>query len=233
MVTLNMVTLSDDDRRAIADAVKQAEAGTSGGVCCVLTEEASQYREVPLAWAALVALALPPLALAFGLRPLALGEMVSGWAAAQTGAVARDVLLALVSYAVVQAVLFAVVALVVYIPAVRRALTPSFMKRHRVQHSARHHFVTLTARLGTGAYVMIYASRLDRMVEIVVSEAAHKICDAAAWRQAADAIGAALKQDRTGEGFVSAIAICGAELSRHFPPSTDHPNRLPDTLIEE
>lgn len=226
-----MVTLSSDDRQRIAEAVAQAETKTSGEVCCVLTEEASEYREVPLAWAALVALVLPPAALALGVRPLVLGEIVSGWAAQQS--TAREVLLALGSYAIGQAVLFAIIAFVVSIPAVRRFMTPSFVKRHRVRRMAQHHFATLVARLAEGAYAMIYVSRFDRMVEIVVSESAGKACDAAAWHKAASALGEALGRDQAGDGFVAAIGICGAELAKHFPPGEGKENRLPDSVIDD
>ncbi|HEY7979439.1 MAG TPA: hypothetical protein VID67_14705 [Rhizomicrobium sp.] len=228
-----MVTLSPEDRQRVAEAAAQAETKTSGEICCVLTEEASDYRELPLAWAALAALVLPPLALLFGFRPLALREIVSGWAAAQSTGAAREVLLALGSYAIAQAILFAVVALVVSIPAVRRLMTPSFVKRHRVRRMARHHFATLVARLAESAYVMIYVSRFDRMVEIVVSETAGKACDSATWHKAASALSNALGRDQAGEGFVAAIGICGDELAKHFPPGAAHENRLPDTLIED
>jgi len=228
-----MVTLSPDDRQRIADAVARAETKTSGEVCCVLTEEASEYREVPLAWAALAALVLPPVALLFGFHPLALQEMVSGWAAEQSTDAAREVFLALGSYAIAQAILFAAVALIVSIPAVRRLMTPSFVKRHRVRRMARHHFATLVARLAEGAYAMIYVSRFDRMVEIVVSESAGKACDDAAWHKAASTLGEALGRDQAGDGFVAAIGICGTELAAHFPPGAGKENRLPDSLIEE
>jgi putative membrane protein len=228
-----MVTLSPEDRQRIADAVAQAETKTSGEVCCVLTEEASDYREVPLAWAALAALVLPPVALALGFRPLALGDMFSSWAAEQSTHAAREVFLALGVYAIAQVILFAAVALVVSIPVVRRALTPSIMKRHRVRRMARHHFAALVARLAEGAYVMIYVSRFDRMVEIVASESAGAVCDAAVWHNAASTLSNALGRDEAGEGFVAAIGICGDELAKHFPPGVAHENRLPDTLIEE
>ena len=228
-----MVTLSPDDRQRIADSVAQAETKTSGEVCCVLSEEASDYREVPLAWAALAALVLPPAALALGFRPLSLGEMVSGWTAGQSTHAAREVLLALGSYAIGQAVLFAAVALIISIPAVRRLMTPSFVKRHRVRRMAQHHFATLVARLAEGAYAMIYVSRFDRMVEIVVSESVGKACDAAAWRKAASALSNGLGRDQAGEGFVAAIGICGDELAKHFPPGERKENRLPDSLIDD
>jgi putative membrane protein len=226
-----MVTLTNDDRRAIANAVTKAEAATSGEICCLLTEEASHYREIPLAWAVFAALVLPAIALGFDLRPEKLARIVPQWTAVEMPALHRHVLVALMCYAIMQVLVFAAVALVVAIPRARRALTPAFIRRHRVRRSARNHFVTLNARLSTPAFVLIYASRFDRMVEVVVSEAVHKVCDAAVWKHAADATGANLARGDNGEGFVSAIEICGAELARHFPP--DGNIRAQDSLIEE
>jgi putative membrane protein len=228
-----MVTLTDDDRRAIASAVTNAEATISGEICCVLTEEASHYREIPFAWAAFAALVLPAIALGFDLRPERLAQIVPQWTAVEMPALHRHVLVALACYAVVQVLVFAAVALVAAIPQVRRALTFAFIRRHRVRRSARHHFVTLNARLGAGALVLIYASRFDRMVEIVVSDAVDSVCDPAAWQQAADAVGESLARGDGGGGFVSAIAICGAELAKHFPPDAGKRNASPDALIEE
>lgn len=225
--------LTDEDRRNIAAAVSRAEAESSAEISCVLAEEASHYREVPLAWAAIAALLLPPVALAFGFEPLALADMISGWAAAQSSTVDTDILLALSAYAVVQAVLFAAVAFVVSVPGVRRRLTPGFVKSHRVMQSARHHFLAQSARLGDGRpFVLIYASRRDRRVEILASPAAHKAVGESVWREAASVLGASMRERRAGEGFARAVEICGTQLARHFPPGEDRRNMLPDTLIE-
>lgn len=228
-----MVTLTGEDRRAIADAVTKAEAATSGEICCVLTEEASHYREIPIAWAAFAALMLPAIALGLDLRPERLAQLVPEWTAVEMPALHRHVLVALMCYALVQVLVFAAVALTVSIAAVRRVLTPSFMKRHRVRRSARHHFAALTARLGEGTYAMIYASHFDRMVEVVVSEKAHNACDPSAWQQAADAIRDGIRSDRAREGFVAAVQICGAELARHFAPVSKERRALPDTIVED
>lgn len=225
--------LSADDHRHITEAIAHAEASTSGEISCVLAEEASHYREVPLGWAALAAMVVPPLGLMLGFRPLALAETVSGWAAAQSATTERDVLLALSAYAVMQAILFAATALIVSIPAVRRILTPGFLKRHRVGQSAHHHMAALSMRLGADyPFVLIYASRLDRKVEIVASAPAHRAVGEGPWRDAAGVMSTSLKEGRAGEGFVRAIEICGAALAHHFPASGEKHNALPDTLLE-
>jgi putative membrane protein len=51
--------ISDADRERIAAAIRAAEANTSGEIFCVIARHASDYRLVPLAWAAALALAVP------------------------------------------------------------------------------------------------------------------------------------------------------------------------------
>ena len=52
-----MISQVDKDR--IADAITKAEAKTSGEIFCVIARHSSDYRLVPVAWAAAVALAVP------------------------------------------------------------------------------------------------------------------------------------------------------------------------------
>src|SRR5260221_389831 len=70
--------LSSIDRDRIEAAVARAESGTTGEIVCVLASEVSHYPEVPIAWGAAIALALPPVALALGLRPLAVAGAAVG-----------------------------------------------------------------------------------------------------------------------------------------------------------
>jgi putative membrane protein len=51
--------ISQADRERIADAIRAAEAKTSGEIFCVIARHASDYRLVPLAWAAAIALFVP------------------------------------------------------------------------------------------------------------------------------------------------------------------------------
>ncbi|MBN9571681.1 MAG: TPM domain-containing protein [Alphaproteobacteria bacterium] len=222
--------LNDQDRAAIAAAISKAEQETAGEISCVLAEEVSHYREVPLIWAVLAALVLPPLALALGFDPARLGEMALGGWTALEGRYA--VALALSVYAVLQAVLFAVVAVLGFLTPVRRFLTPRFLRRHRVRESARRHFLAAGAHCEAGRpYVLIFAARADHAVEILASEEIHQL-GGTAWDQAAEALVQAMKAGRPGDGFVAAVTIAGHVLSRHFPPDGRRHNELPDVLVE-
>lgn len=225
--------LSDADRKRIADAIMQTEHNTSGEIYCVLTHEVSHYREVPVTWAAIIALLLPPVALLLGLRPAALIQILPGWTAVQFGVVDNAVLQALSVYAVIQALLFALTALVVSIPSVRRILTPSFLKRHRVRQVAMHHFVSAGVHLAeTEPHVLIYAALIDRQVEIVAAEAIHRAVGGDVWAEATAAVTAAMGAGDAGGGFVRAIEIVGAALAEHFPPDRTKRNILADAIAE-
>jgi len=225
--------LSEADHRKIEAAVQAAEARTSGEIVCILSQEVSNYRETPLAWAAAAALLLPPLALFAGWQPGALLNPGADWTASQVGAVGTLVAHALESYAIVQVILFAIVAAVVAIPPVRRLLTPTTLKRHRVHTAAMQQF------LATGLHasadrtgVVIFASQADRRVELLADDAIHAAVGDVAWNAAVKAVQDGMKKRDPATGFVNAINICGDALAEHFPSTGPHANALSDRLLE-
>jgi putative membrane protein len=232
--------LSKADHARVAEAVKAAETGTSGEIFCIAAGEVSQYREIPLAWAAAAALIAPPLLILFGLQPWTLidryaplsGE--SDWAIGGTHMATQTVVMeTLAAYAAFQAILFAAVALIVSIPAVRRALTPRFLKRHRVRRTAYAHFAS-TGLLGDPARtgVLIFAALKDRQVEIVADRGIHDAVGDKVWDAACAALVAGMKRRDPAGGFVRAIETCGAALYQHFPATGPHDNRFSDELVE-
>jgi putative membrane protein len=226
-----MLTRSDHAR--IAAAITEAENKTSGEIFCVLAHEVSRYREVPLAWAAVTALVAPPLLVMAGLQRLAMADIFTSWTDDSVRAVKGLILRALTSYSLLQAVLFVCVALIVALPAVRRVMTPRFLKRHRVRQAARHHFVASGARLNHAApHVLIFASARDRQVELVAHDAIHKAVGEKPWNAAVAAVTDAMKAGRPADGFVAAIEICGAALAAHFPPDGTPRNQLPNEILE-
>lgn len=222
-----MITDLDKDR--IEAAVAQAEAGTGGEIICVLASEVSHYPEIPIAWGAAAALALPPLALALGLRPLAAASSAGLWLVAQASEVETQLAWAIGAYAALQLLLFVAVTAVVSIPPVRRFLTPGRLKSHRVARAARHHFAAVGAHGGAArAGVLLFVAIDDCKVEVIADPELHRKADQATWAKAAAAIAAAMKAgtDPTA-GILEAIALCGAALKAHAPgPATaPHPDR--------
>jgi putative membrane protein len=225
--------LSEADHRKIEAAVQAAEARTSGEIVCILSHEVSSYRETPLAWAAAAALLLPPLARLAGWRPGGLLGLATDWTASQVGAVDTLIAHSLDSYAVVQVLLFAITAAIVTIPPVRRRLTPTPLKRHRVHRAAMQQF------LATGLHasadrtgVVIFASQADRRVELLADDAIHAAVGDVAWNAAVKAVQDGMRRRDPASGFVQAIQICGDALAEHCPSTGPHANALSDRLLE-
>ena len=213
--------LSALDQSRIEAAVNKAEEGTTGEIVCVLSGEVSHYPEVALGLAAIVSLVLPALALALGMRPLALAADSEIWMAAQAGALEGELALALGIYAIIQTVLFVVTFLILEIPAVRRVVTPSILKRHKVERAAKQQFAAIAARArGSETGVLLFVALVDRQVQVLVDRSLHDKADEAAWKAAAAAIARGMKEGKyPTNGIVQAVEICGSVLRAHFPSS--------------
>lgn len=224
--------LTPEDHRRIEAAVAAAEEGTTGDIFCVLAGEVSSYREVPLAWGAAIALIVPPVVMAFGFHGLIVAVVGSDWTAVEASAIEPQLALALSGYAVAQLVLFGVVTLLVSITAVRRRLTPRFLKRHRVKKAAFHHFAAARAHArDSDTGVVIFIALVERQVEILADQAIHAKVGDAVWKRAAAAVAAGMKTPDPTAGIEEAIAICGEALKAHFP--SDAPRANPDKPIDD
>jgi len=221
-----MYTKAEHDR--IHDAIAAAELRTSGEIFCVVATESGAYREVPMAWAAIVALLVPPLALIAGFKPGEIVRAVSGlteggWVAAHAGALNSAVLTALIGYALVQLVLFVATLAIVSIPGIRRFLTPGSVKHAHVHGRAMEQFAHRLHQTDGRTGVLIFASLAERRVEVIGDEDIHAKVGDAAWN---GVVAAALAKIRTGDvagGLIEAVRLCGDALAAHFPPDGTGP----------
>ena len=130
--------LTLEDEKCIADAIRAAEQKTSGEIFCVMAVASSNYRFVPIARAALAALAVPlPL---FYFTPL--------WA--------EQIYL-------VQLATFFACAVLFSLPGLRFALVPRWIKRDRASVEAKRQFAAHglhVTQQRTG--VLIFASIAER-----------------------------------------------------------------------
>jgi putative membrane protein len=223
--------LSEADHQRVAAAVAEAEARTTGEIVCIMAGEVSKYREVPLAWATAVALIAPPAALLLGLAPEALIPWAKDWSAGPGPGLTLS--RALEAYGLVQVVLFALVAALVALPPVRRVLTPSSLRRHRVHRAALQQFLATGLHLSQGRTgVVIFAAAADRRVELLADDAIHEAVGEKVWNAAIAAVQAGMKAGRPADGFIGAVELCGQALAEHFPSAGPHDNTLSDRLLE-
>ena len=224
-----MTILTQADQERIAAAVATAEEKTSGEIVCILTREVSEYRETPLAWAAAAALVLPPVAVLLGFDPASLAA-AREWSA---GVDSLSLLETIAWYTAAQGAVFLGVLLLVLTPSVRRVVTPSSLKAHRVHKAAMTQFLaTGLTNAADRTGVVIFASLADRKVEVLADKAIHDAVGDAVWAKAVAAVQAGMKRGDPGGGFIDAVGICGEALARHFPSTGERVNALGDGPLE-
>jgi putative membrane protein len=200
--------ISEADRARITDAIRAAEVKTSGEIFCVIARHASDYRLVPLAWAAALALLVPAPLIFLTLWP------------------------ALIIY-VVQLAAFIVAALVLSLPAIRFRIVPRSAQHARAHAAAmRQFFAHGLHQTENRTGVLIFAAAAERYAEIVADAGIHAKVDPQVWDEAIAALIAGIKAGRPADGFVAAIERCGAVLAEHFPPGALNRDELPNRLVE-
>jgi putative membrane protein len=135
--------ISDVDKRRIAEAIRAAEEKIAGEIFCVIAHACGNYRLVPIAWAALVALAVPLPLIYLTARPAGIIYLL-------------------------QLAAFIVVALVLSLPMIRFRIVPKRRLWGRAHAEAMYQFLAHGIHLTehrTG--VLIFASVAEHYAEIV------------------------------------------------------------------
>ncbi len=226
--------LTDQDRDRVAAAVRKAEVSTRGEIICVIAQESSEYREVPVAWAALAALAAPGLLLLGGIHVTIPDLFQSSWTASAVGQVTELAAREAVAGAItLQIVLFFLVASIVWIRSIRTLLTPRSLKRSRVRARAREQFLARSlqaTRERTG--ILIFVSVRERMAELIADDGVAALVDPKVWDEAMTQLLTGIRHKDPASGFENAVALCGKILAEHFPAlEDDNPNELDDSII--
>jgi putative membrane protein len=202
--------IPESEKTRVADAIRAAEARTSGEIFCVIAQHSSDYRLVPIAWAAALALFVPlPLIYLMDWS----SELIYG----------------------LQLIAFLVAAIVLSLPMLRFHVVPRAAKHDRAHAEAMRQFwaqglYKTTHRTG----VLIFASVAERYAEIVADAGINEKVAPEVWDDAINALISAIKRGHPADGFVAAIEKCGAVLAQHFPlpAGTRNPDELPDKLVE-
>jgi putative membrane protein len=200
--------ISELDKARIVEAIRVAEEKTAGEIFCVIAHACGDYHLVPIAWAALVALAVPLPLIYLTARPAGVIYLL-------------------------QLAAFIVVALVLSLPMIRFRIVPKRRLWGRAHAEAMHQFLAQGIHLTehrTG--VLIFASVAERYAEIVADSGINAKVQPDVWSKAIAAMVSAIKDGRPGDGFVAAVELCGAELARHFPPGALNPDELPNKVVE-
>jgi putative membrane protein len=217
-----------EERTAIAAAVHDAEAGTSGEIVTIIADRSDAYHDVGLHYAVLAMVLVP---LTFAVFPRApdwiFGLVSDGWSTQVSGAS-----LYLLIFAIMTAVFLIVRYTLAYLP-LRLALTPKATRRRRVRRRALDLFkVGTEARTSGRTGILIYLSRGERMAEIIADAAIHSAVSEDHWGDAMAALVMHVKQGHIADGMIAAVGQVGTILSTHLARAPDDVNELPDRLIE-
>jgi putative membrane protein len=200
--------ISEQDKTRVSDAIRMAETKTSGEIFCVIAHRASEYRVVPIAWAALIALAVPAPLLYLTLWPAA-------------------------AIYLIQLLAFIIVAVTLSRPAIRLLLVPRRARYERAHDLAmRQFFAQGLHRTEHRTGVLIFAAAAERYAEIVADQGINAKVTPDVWQKAVDALIAGIKDGHPGDGFIAAIEQCGTVLAEHFPPGALDRDELPNKLVE-
>ena len=200
--------VSEADKTRISAAIKAAEQRTSGEIFCVIARQSDDYRLVPIAWAAALALLVPLPLVFFTLMPAKLIYLI-------------------------QLIVFILAALLLWFPPIRFRIVPRGTMHERAHAEAlRQFFAQGMQKTDQRTGVLIFASEAERYAEIIADEGINAKVTPEVWDGAVAALITGIGNGRPGDGFVAAIEQCGAVLLQHFPPGALNRNELPDKLIE-
>jgi putative membrane protein len=200
--------LSSDEALRVSASIEAAEKTTAGEIFVVVAHHADDYRLVPVLWAALAALIL--------IWPLAHFTQLS-----------------VTALLLVQAAIFLGWSVALSPDAVRFRTVPGPLAEAAVEKAAREQFlghgVHLTeARTG----VLVYVALAERRVEIVADDGIAKKVEQAEWDAIAATVVQAAREKHLADGLIQAVELSGALLARHFPPSSDDRDELPNRVVE-
>ncbi len=201
-----MSLLNDAERERVRAAIAELESRTDAELVTVLARRSGQYSHVLLLWAALFALASPPLL-----------RLLPHW-------LEQDHVLFL------QWLVFAVLALAFHIPAVARLLVPRALQRAHAAALARRQFLENGLSYTRGRTgVLIFVSEYEHYVEVLADEGISSRVAPERWADIVAGFIQKVRKGRTLEGFLTCIDECGRLLVENVPV-TDQKNELPDHL---
>ena len=206
-----MTRLTQTEKQKISEAIREAEASSSGELVAVIAEASDDYLYIPILWAAVIALALP------GFWVL----INHGWE--------------IFSYKlyVIQVLTFIGLALLFRWPPLKMRLIPKNVKHRRASALARQEFLTLGLHsTHNRAAILIFVSVAEHYVEIIADQGINEKVNNGEWQQIVDNFIQQVKAEQFAQGFLNAIQRCKEILEQHFPPGTGGEDELPNHLIE-
>lgn len=201
--------LTDSDKTAISEAIKNAESQSTGELVTVITEASDDYWFIPSLWASLIALLVPAVIMWVG----------TWWDTATVFSI--------------QIAVFLVLLVVFRIPALKHALVPKAIKQLRASRVAREQFFIQGLQNTEGRTgILLFVSIAEHYVEVIADKGINDVVQVGTWEQVVNDFINRVKAGQYAEGFIAAINDCGDIMREHFPATGINPNELPNHLVE-
>ncbi|MCK7597192.1 TPM domain-containing protein [Microbulbifer sp. CAU 1566] len=199
--------LNAQERRTLADTIKEVESRTDAEVVTVLAGQSDHYLYISTLWAAFLALLLAPLM-----------QFLPWWLEYQQAFT-------------LQWILFIVLAVLFRWRPLTMRLIPKKVKYWRASNLARRQFLeqelhSTKDRLG----LLIFVSQAEHYVEILADRGLAEHITNEAWQEIVENFIHEVKKGKTSEAFVHCVEKCG-ELLQEAAPATVIKNELPNHLV--
>jgi putative membrane protein len=206
---MNKNILTEEGKRAVEEAVRKAEAQTSGEIVFAVADASARYHHATIQ-GALIGMAL--ISAAYLALPISHTITALLWTEFLTFAL--------------------LYALIPYLPW-RRWLIPSQEMDARVHEAAFMQFYSSGLhRTRESNGVEIYLSTFERRVVVIGDRAIHEKMGNPHWDEVRDRIIQGIRQGKPEQSICAAIESCGRALAQHFPHRPDDVNELPNQIID-
>ncbi|ERI12482.1 TPM domain-containing protein [Brucella sp. RRSP16] len=203
-----------EDHARIAEAIRKAEAETSGEIYAVLARSSDDYF-FAAGFVATCGILLASVVVAF----------LAHW-------YWFDVRLPMFGLAVLAAFLTAMLVLWVF-PAIRMLLVPRRIRYKRAHLNALQQFLARNVHITehrTG--ILLFVSMAEHYAEVIADAGINARVEQDEWNAIVATLVHHASRAQVAEGFVLAIGQAGLLLETHFPAGADNVNELDDHLIE-
>lgn len=203
---------STQDRKAIAQAVAQAESKTQGEIVTMVVRRSSAIHHLPLSLFAL--LMLLSFCCYFGMEHI-WAKPLSGWICAVWPFALWFISVGLCRF-----------------PAIQRLLLPKTDRDAQVMTRARLEFyesIFGATKERTG--ILIFLSVMERRCVILADKKISDSYPQETWKDLIQIIIGGIKSGRPAEALIRAIDQCGKILASHIPAEEENPNELSDNLV--
>ncbi|UWF58660.1 TPM domain-containing protein [Brucella sp. 2716] len=203
-----------DDHARIAEAIRTAEAETSGEIYAVLARSSDDYF-FAAGFVATCGILIASVLAAF----------LAHW-------YWFDIRLPIFGLAVLAAFVSAMV-LLWFVPSIRMSLVPRRIRYKRAHLNALQQFLARNVHITeqrTG--ILLFVSMAEHYAEVIADAGINARVEQEEWNAIVSTLIHHASRAAVGEGFVEAIGQAGKLLSHHFPAGDDDVNELDDHLIE-